>query len=275
MLHMAASPEVTQRLRLKLERADRHIFDLKETWDAFVVGNPYLFESEDDPQTGERIYKLVSAALIPATIPLIAGDAIQNLRSALDHLAYHLVSLGPSAAGHGDKIYFPIGESAKEFKSRLQQLRKRLRPDAIRPLEAVEAYENGSGEILWHLHCLNIIDKHRLLLTVSSQNVLHSMSPREVSDISRNFLGVSPIPPEIAHTALLQESATPILNPKVGDILARIPRSEVQDRMHFPFEVAFGEPRLVRGKPITVFLRQAASRIGGVISELDRVGALA
>jgi hypothetical protein len=274
MLLMAAPLELTQRLKLKLERADRHLFDLKETWDAFVGGDPYPFRSEDDPHTGDRIYKLVSAGLIPSSIPLIAGDAIQNLRSALDHLAYHLVSLGPSEAGHGDKIYFPIGERAKEFDSRLRQLKKHLRPDAIRPLEAVEAHEDGSGEILWHLHCLNIIDKHRLLLTVSSQNVLHSMSPREVSDISRNFLGVFPIPSEIAHTALLQESETPILDPKIGDILARIPRSDVQDKMHFPFEVAFGEPRVVRGKPVTVFLHQVANRIDGIISELDRVGAL-
>jgi hypothetical protein len=266
---MAAPRQVTRRLKLKLERAEKHIFDFKVTWDAFVGGGAYPFESEDDPNTGKRIYKLVSTAPIPPDIPLIAGDAIHNLRSALDHLAHHLVSLGPPPTDPREKIYFPIGESAEEFKSRLRGIKERLRHDAVEPLTAIKAYRGAPGEIFWQLNCLNNIDKHRLLLTVSSQNVLHSMSPSEVRDISRNFLGVFPIPPEIAYTALLQQSATPTLDLKAGDILARIPESDVQDKMHFPVEVAFGEPEIVRGKPVIVFLHQAADRIRALISDFD------
>jgi hypothetical protein len=262
-----------RRLKLKLERAKKHIVDFKETWDAFVDGGAYPFTSKDDPNTGERIYKLTDAALIPTNIPLILGDAIHNLRSALDHLAYQLVSVGPHPRWRS-KVYFPIADSPKEFVSALRRIKKRLRHDAVEPLAAIEAYRGGAGELLWQLNELDIIDKHHLLLPVDPQNVVHSMSPREVGSISRNFLGVFPISPEIAHRNLLQHSETPTLAPQAGDILARIPKADVQDNMYIPFEVAFRKPEIVRGKPVIVFLHQAADGIGSIISEFDRLGLL-
>ncbi len=265
-------PDVRQRLYSKLERADKHIFDLKNTWDIFAE-SAYPFSAEDDPNTGDRIYKLISARRIPGPIPLITGDAIHNLRSALDHLASHLVSLGPPG-NPDDKIYFPIGECAYEFKSRLRRIKKRLRHDAIKPLADIKAYVGGDGEILWKLHCLDIIDKHSLLLTVSSQNVVHSMPPEEVRRYEQHFLGInSPIPPDIAYKEFL-ESAPPALDLKAGDVIRRIPKAKVQENMHLPFEVAFGEPQIVRGEPIIVFLHQAAHRIGDIITNLDNIGAL-
>jgi hypothetical protein len=72
----------------------------------------------------------------------------------------------------------------------------------------------------------------------------------------------------------LQASDTPILDLKAGDVLARIRKAEVQDKMHFPFEVAFGEPEILKGQPIIVFLHQAAHRIRNIVSEFDRLGAL-
>jgi len=113
------------------------------------------------------------------------GDAIHNLRTALDHLAYRLVSVGPKPHWRG-KVYFPIADSAEEFVSRIGGIKKRLRHDAVKPLAAIKAYRGGAGEILWQLNELDIIDKHRLLLPVDPQNVVHSMSPREVGIISRS-----------------------------------------------------------------------------------------
>src|SRR5262249_52522679 len=49
-----------------------------------------------------------------AAIPLVAGDAIQNMRSALDHLAWYLVEVGCAAQGitlttsEQRQITFPI-----------------------------------------------------------------------------------------------------------------------------------------------------------------------
>jgi hypothetical protein len=43
---------------------------------------------EDDPNTGNRIYKVIDIPPIDDEIPLITADAVHNIRSALDHLAH-------------------------------------------------------------------------------------------------------------------------------------------------------------------------------------------
>jgi hypothetical protein len=222
--------DATSVLKRKLERAEKHIFNLNDAWDGFVESGAYPIESEDDPDTGDRIYRIVNVAPIDPDFPLIIGDAINNIRSALDHLAYHLVQLGPAPI---EKVYFPVGNLSKEFETTLGGIKERLRSDAVKPMSEIKAYQGGRDEILWQLNCLNNIDKHRLLLTVSAQNRFHSMRPSEARDIYWNFLGVD-LDPIIAAGHLHTQRWDPIVDLKPRDILKRVPKDEVQENMQFP-----------------------------------------
>jgi hypothetical protein len=68
--------------RLKLERAQDHIeclADLVETW---LETDAYTISSEIDPKTGYTVRRAKIKAPPPDQISIVAGDAVQNLRTA-------------------------------------------------------------------------------------------------------------------------------------------------------------------------------------------------
>jgi len=269
---MPLSSQDFRRLRSKLERAKEQINELKTEWDGFFQPGTYIVQFKDDPNTRERTYYLDSVTEIPDSIPLIIGDVIQNLRSSLDHLAHHLVCVGNGDPGPHTHVYFPIAKDSTEYKTMRDRRIKGMRQDAIDAIDAIEPYGGGAGDFLWQLHQLNIIDKHRLLLTVYANLSGHSILPSQRQRITKNFLGSSPgrkvpslvgafIPPPVKRFPL-----------KAGDIL--LPESELEENMNFLLEIAFGEPKIVEGKPVFELLHQAATVIGGIMLNFDQAGLL-
>src|SRR5207245_4505238 len=78
---------------VKIERAKELINDLKANISALLDGppTPYEIVTKDDTNTGETVYYGGSARAVPLRFAAVTGDALQNLRSALDHLAWQLV----------------------------------------------------------------------------------------------------------------------------------------------------------------------------------------
>jgi hypothetical protein len=54
---------------------------------------------------------------LPGIVAAIAGDATQNLRTALDHLAYQLLIVHVGDAFPDKEFQFPIRDTATEYKS--------------------------------------------------------------------------------------------------------------------------------------------------------------
>ena len=154
-------------IRPKIERADKHILDLHEALVAFRDSEPYAVGTKQNPETGQLIYYLQRLTPIPSIIPAIAGDVVNNLRSALDHLAYQLVL----AAGNmpTKRTYFPTSPTKERFKSDLPGKVHGMRKAAIDDIKRLEPYAGGQGNELSILHALNNIDKHRLLVTVCAR----------------------------------------------------------------------------------------------------------
>jgi hypothetical protein len=271
------------RLRVKVERAEHHIRDLQEQWRKFTP-NAYPVKTKDDPKTRECVWYLAGAWDVPDSLSAIVGDAAHNLRSALDHLAYYLVGVATRNAGPFDGIYFPIGSSptdfaekldrAKECKTSAKGIVKRLRPDAIKAIQALEPYDRGRGAILFRLHKLDIIDKHRFLLTVGGRNPTHTMSPSDIASYKRG-LGIKNGEFTSSQEAMVFQTESVSHFPlKAGDELARRPIPEADQEMYFPFVIAFGEPRVLEGKPVIPSLQEMADFIRGMIRSFDRDGIL-
>src|SRR5260370_40746829 len=93
-------------VRDKTEWAKKHIVYLNEAIQSFLKSDPYHVAPKGDPNTGQLRYYVTHAEPAPASIALVAGDAIHNIRSALDHLAYQLFLIGPgSGSGFDEHIY--------------------------------------------------------------------------------------------------------------------------------------------------------------------------
>ena len=83
-------------LLVKVDRAAKHIIDLElETRRFWHDPRPYEIIPEDNLDTGERTYYLRVHKGIPPEFSALIGDIAQNLRCALDHLAWHLVTTSP------------------------------------------------------------------------------------------------------------------------------------------------------------------------------------
>lgn len=148
----------------KFTRAKELSTDLRRAAiDEFIVSDYIALDRTLN--TAEKMWDTRARILkpLPSSFALLAGDAIHNARSALDHLAYRLVEV---SGGQPDfNTFFPIVSSSGSFSD---TARKRLRnvPAATRDLIRKMQPWNGGDDYLYRLHQADIDDKHHLLLPV-------------------------------------------------------------------------------------------------------------
>ena len=134
----------------------------------FLDGNPYTVATKKDLARGHLVYHVSGVAAPDPTIAAMTGDVLQNLRSALDHLAYRLVAVGLGGAPADPRfIAYPVCETATSYPALRDYRLKGARPEAMAAVDATKPYKGGNDG-LWRIHHLNIVDKHRLLITVGS-----------------------------------------------------------------------------------------------------------
>lgn len=144
---------------LKVERAKHHISDLENFWDTFSKNHKNLISQEKE-KGKNKISQKPNVKKIPPEFGLIIGDAIHNLRTALDHLVFAIVC----KKDKNSLAHFPIGNDSKKFKASLKK-NLELCPKYLQStFEKIEAFQWGAGENIWKLHRLDIDDKHHQLI---------------------------------------------------------------------------------------------------------------
>ncbi len=230
----------------KIARANKHIDDLDGRRQSFFVEDPYKVGAKRDKKTRRPIYYITSVQDVPPDIAAVAGDVIQNLRSALDHLAYQLVLVGTGLPGPFDHVYFPISDSASKYEAGKARQIKGMRQDAIDAIDAIKPYKGGN-DILWRLHSLNKIDKHRLLLTAGS--TLESVDI--AGDMTRLLEKAMGKPLDMAFPELALRPANRLFPLKAGDhLFIGAPDDEIDKNKKFTFEVSLNEPGIIEGEPV-------------------------
>lgn len=169
--------------RLKVKRAQHHLGDLQQQVADWLVSTPepqFMQEVLDGGHT--HVVRLVDAPQTPIAWSLILGDALHNLRSALDLLTWQAVIAGGGTPG--SKTGFPVfprntkDQGDKGVTIALRGASHDL-VEAIRRFQPYNRCPNRDalrGDALWLLHRLNIEDKHHLLL----------VCPMVIKDISHN-----------------------------------------------------------------------------------------
>src|SRR3972149_3205168 len=103
-------------IRVKIERAKKHVGGIQAAIRAFHDTRPYMVGAKRNPQTRQLIYYVSDLKPVPITIAAVAGDALQNLRSALDHLAYQLVVVGVGGPPPDPtRVCYPIARDAASY----------------------------------------------------------------------------------------------------------------------------------------------------------------
>jgi hypothetical protein len=256
-----------QHVSLKIERAKVHVSELQAELNAFMEAEPYEVGAKHDPETRKLIYYVSKADPIPDRIPLIVGDAIQNLRTALDRLAYQLVSNDTGDNPPSPRyIYFPIAENAARYEASKSQRLEGAKDETLNAIDALKPYKGGNDS-LWALNKLNNIDKHRLLLTAGAQAAgMH---------LGQLLTGHLPddVPNEMAQGL---ESLDAFLNPadkgfplQPGfELYIGEPEELPNPRQQFRFQVVISEPEVVDGEPLLELVDEFVTQVGNVVAAL-------
>jgi hypothetical protein len=152
-------------VRAKIERAMEHFDKLRRDASPFER-NAYTVRGEKDFEKGAIVFFAQDMGLgePPIQLSLLAGEIAYQLRSALDHLVYQLISANGQTPDR--KGQFPIFKSPNEYESRAGPMIQGLSPRAGAVIESLQPYHRhiATGyDTLWMLNDLNNTDKHRLV----------------------------------------------------------------------------------------------------------------
>lgn len=233
----------------------------------FLDSDPYKVGIKRDPTSRKLIYYVTNAVPTPDCLPLIAGDIIQNLMSSLDHLAFQLVCCDTNdAPPNQDWIYFPIRNSPEEYEAAKRGKMKGASDDTFAAIDALKPYKGGL-HLLWVLYRLNVIDKHRLLLTVGSQ--VRSIDIGR--DLARRF-GSTP-----QHVRETLSGLELYIAPKDHgfplkggfELFIGSADDEPDSEQQFRFEIALNEPGILEGAPLVETLHQLTTAVTNVVMALS------
>lgn len=151
---------------LKIERANKHIADIdKRLLASSDTNGPCMHLYA---KTGQQfIYYGLTDRALRSDIALMVGDAIHNLKCALD-IAYRETIRCLSPDGYSaSRTKFIVGEDRKHLET---SLTKTAKISGHSPLfkflvENVKSYKGGDSDIC-AIHDLDIDDKHHLLIPI-------------------------------------------------------------------------------------------------------------
>jgi len=147
----------------KLDRAHHHVEDLTARITAFSARNPYRIVQDHNADLTEHYLHLRLREPFPAyEWGSILGDAVHNLRSALDHLIYGIgVRENGDPPPDFDRLMFPILDPPKRLAmNRLDSLSQEVRTAVQR--EQPDPARLGDS-MLWRVDQLDSADKHRVV----------------------------------------------------------------------------------------------------------------
>lgn len=173
----------------KLYRAALHLQELKREIDAYLFSQPHSTVLYSDRSSQRYLLRGHLSHEPPEMLPLIVGDCLQNMRVALDHLAWALAELGGKEPPRNTAfpIYIDRGDfhdktkkGVPSTKSGLGKMRM-LPEEAQTIIESLQPYhgDDPSMHPLWILNEYSRIDRHRTL------SVMYSLSDYEEFEIGR------------------------------------------------------------------------------------------
>jgi hypothetical protein len=253
--------------RAKLARAEEHAQALDLICQEFLNTNPYMTVGKFDPDSRKYSVHLSVAHEPPTRLSTILGDFLFDLRSALDNAVFELAVLhsGQDPPPDEEGIEFPVFVDIPPFEARKKRRIGALRPEAqtfIRGLQPFQDGKDATASVLWILHELNRIDKHRRLHAVAgrfgNEIVFRDTTP---PGLDLTVHGMSPPVP-------LDDDAE-LLTMSVGGT-----KREVKVDVEISFDLTIREGSEIHPEMAFMRLRTLVpvlyGRVSGIISELDQ-----
>lgn len=167
--------------RLKIKRAKIHIADF--TAAVIALENTCTATIEYHAEGGESlIHEIPNPGEALDNLALIAGDALHNMRSALD-FAWHSTISRFLPDKITDKTKFPVRKDRQNVEGCLRGIEVDTRCVALFEciMRDIQPYEGGHNEIVWTLHNIDNSDKHVLLLGLNPVTHITGITRRDAN----------------------------------------------------------------------------------------------
>lgn len=182
--------------KLKIARAQQHLDALEVEIRAYLDTKPYEFPFRQE----QRLVKTGTAVITkepPLELGCIFGDCLNNLRTALEYIAWELYTkykIPPLPPRQASGIHFPLQKIAADFSSNARPKLEDLAfpAAAIDLIESVQPYQAGY-ESLGLLNSLVNTDKHKLpMLTIATADTSELVMKLGETKISLIFTDTLP-----------------------------------------------------------------------------------
>lgn len=236
---------------LKIERAKKHIDELDRRMREFSDHDAHTIAVEQHIDTRESLIQIMVAESVPEDFALIIGDAIHNLRSALD---IAISDIEFATTGHRkDRTQFPIRETRNELISAINGGLKSKAPESTLNfiVDVVQPYKGGNGDALWALHRLDIDDKHRLLIPYIPSSPVAGVRAEDDRGEKFDIAIVLAVPGRLASCRCIGRRNV-----------------NITDKGKVSLSILFGDGYAWAGEPILVSLTNLADYIANVIEGL-------
>jgi hypothetical protein len=198
---------------------------------------------DPDPNGPNNVIVVVEEEPFPLAFNVEVGAYINTIRSSLDILASSLSAR--NGMPDNREAYFPIFQSGRYLAIGLES-KKWLSPAERSIIKTLKPYRGGN-ELLWSLHQLDIMRKHRRLI------------------------GVEPTP---AFFRIAGQSVQPIMSGWIRTHnktqLAFISKGARQPQITRTFTVTIDEPGMAERKPLVAALYEFAGLAESIIKLFDR-----
>jgi hypothetical protein len=220
------TPDPFDGIEAKIDRAGEHIDALYSEIENWRKGDPYSVDSEPKGQsTHHRIYVRLRNAPDRRRWGLLLGDAVHNMRSALDHLIYAVAIRvsGQDPPPGFDRLQFVIIDSPLAWKAQAgmhlpTDYKVRAVVKSVQPFK-VSGTSEAHRDPLWWVCTLDNTDKHRLIKPVFAFSWRHEAILRTVTGGRMTITAhVAPIEHEATLLTISGEAITEVEDDLKADV---------------------------------------------------------
>jgi hypothetical protein len=233
----------------RIDWANEQIDDLKRESVKFLAAQRYERVSKLDVDGRHTIDKLRLGGPLPDSLTRFTVQAIENLRSALDHATCAVVVGSAGKKG----THFPFGDTKREFDKAVRTRCKHV-PDEIKALfRSFKPYKRGNPPI-WALNKICNTHKHRTII--------------EPTRTIRKFT-IMDVPFEL--WLQLSRPARPAWNRRKNEIvISRAPgEGTVHNDVEFFVGIAFGKVPIFVGAPALATLRYLTREVNSIVMAIE------
>lgn len=155
--------------KLKVKRANQHITDLNKEILTYIRRKPYVMVVDAQTVPGQVSLRVKQRIKLPEHWPLVIGDAIHNLRSALDILACDVMRFHQRGVA---SVHFPFAKSPEELEATIRhRTLHRASPAVVDLFRELQPYPGGN-DLLLAIHDFDVRDKHKLINPVTNIGIV-------------------------------------------------------------------------------------------------------